>query len=174
MIWTHESTDDDRILLFCLKLFVRLLGGGNPAIQESLFEFFVGSEHSEKFFRRVFLTMGKEIGRLKEKTNQKRSKLFQRLLRLLQLFCEGHFLKLQNYLKTQSNSKVNYDLVTLTVKSLEVLELNNENFEVISQCLDTLTEYAQGPCHANQATLVNSKFLDFAVEILNVIVLFLI
>jgi len=90
-------------------------------------------------------------------------------MRLLQLFCEGHNLELQKYLKNQMNSKINYDLVTLTVNSLEAFSICNENFESISQCFDTLTEYIQGPCQVNQMAIVNSKFLEYAVAILNVI-----
>ena len=108
---------------------------------------------------------------MKEKTTRKsrKNKLMIKLLRLLQQLCEGHYLNLQKYMKHQFNSKINYDLVSLTVNSLQMMTISNENYGIISQCLDTLTEYSQGPCQINQMTIVNSKFLDYAVEILNVI-----
>lgn len=108
---------------------------------------------------------------MKEKTARKsrKNKLMIKLLKLLQQLCEGHYLNLQKYMKHQFNSKINYDLVSLTVNSLQTMTICNENYGIISQCLDTLTEYSQGPCQRNQMTIVNSKFMDYAVEILNVI-----
>ena len=120
--------------------------------------------------------MNQEIGKLQDKNinvKKGKNKLLIKLLRVLQLFCEGHHLHLQTYMKHQTNSKINYDLVILTVNSLESLNICNENFDVISQCLETLTDYSQGPCPINQMTIVNSKFLDYAVEILNVYYLIL-
>ena len=70
---------------------------------------------------------------------------------------------LQNYLRKQTNSKNNYNLILETLRFLDCicgvttgglvllsLYINANNVELINQCLETLTEYCQGPCHENQ------------------------
>lgn len=116
--------------------------------------------------------MSNEILKTKEENFMSKSKglkVFCKILRLLQLFCEGHNLHLQKYLSFQENSKINYNLVALTMESLDVLSISNQNFITISQCLDSMTEYMQGPCEINQEKIANGKFLQYAVEILNVV-----
>ena len=69
---------------------------------------------------------------------------------------------LQNYLRKQEH-KTNHDLVLETLSFLDVicgsttgglgllgLYINEHNVALINQCLCTLTEYCQGPCHDNQ------------------------
>ena len=69
----------------------------------------------------------------------------------------------QNYLHKQENSKSNYNLVVETLKFLDCicgvttgglvllsLYINMSNVELINQCLTSLAEYCQGPCHENQ------------------------
>lgn len=172
LIWSHKEIDGNRILFSTFKLLVRLLKGGNKQIQNRIYDFFISNPNSEKFFKKIYLIFSQEISKTKKEIFGKKTEkniFFPKLLRLLQLFCEGHNLNLQKYLKNQSNSKKNYDLVTLTVNSLEAFNICSENYESISQCFDTLTEYIQGPCHVNQLAIVNSKFLEYAVEILNVL-----
>ena len=80
------------------------------------------------------------------------------LLRILLLF-----IFLQNYIRKQDHSKVNYNLVHETLQFLDCicgstsgglgllgLYINETNVGLINQCLESLTEYCQGPCHENQ------------------------
>ena len=61
------------------------------------------------------------------------------------------------------NNKTNYNLVCETLQFLDTicgsttgglgllgLYINESNVALINQCLQTLTEYCQGPCHDNQ------------------------
>ncbi|CAL4061721.1 unnamed protein product, partial [Meganyctiphanes norvegica] len=83
------------------------------------------------------------------------------ILRFLQLLCENHNSKLQNFLR--SNNKNKFNLVSETLLFLDCicgsttgglgllgLYINEMNVELIIQTLETLTEYCQGPCHENQ------------------------
>eukprot|EP01135_Chromosphaera_perkinsii_P009083 Nk52_evm14s1607 gene=Nk52_evmTU14s1607 len=82
------------------------------------------------------------------------------ILRLLQLLCENHNRDLQNCIRKQPSAKESYNLVEETLHYLDCvcgsttaalgLYVNEHNFELIKQCLITLTEFCQGPCFENQ------------------------
>lgn len=70
---------------------------------------------------------------------------------------------IQNYIRKQDHSKTNYNLVHETLQFLDCicgstsgglgllgLYINETNVGLINQCLESLTEYCQGPCHENQ------------------------
>ena len=70
---------------------------------------------------------------------------------------------IQNYIRKQDHSKTNYNLVHETLQFLDCicgstsgglgllgLYINESNVGLINQCLESLTEYCQGPCHENQ------------------------
>lgn len=83
--------------------------------------------------------------------------------------CEGRGIRIpllgsapQNFLRCQNN-KTNYNLVCETLQFLDImcgsttgglgllgLYINEYNVALITQTLETLTEYCQGPCHENQ------------------------
>ena len=73
---------------------------------------------------------------------------------------------MQNYIRFQNNSKNNFDLITQVVLLLNSYQINDATFDIVQQCLDSLTEFVQGPCRANQQTICNSKYLEYAVAIL--------
>uniref|UniRef100_A0A8C3LZ46 Inositol 1,4,5-trisphosphate receptor n=1 Tax=Chrysolophus pictus TaxID=9089 RepID=A0A8C3LZ46_CHRPC len=88
--------------------------------------------------------------------------IMEPILRFLQLLCENHNRDLQNFLRCQNN-KTNYNLVCETLQFLDImcgsttgglgllgLYINEYNVALITQTLETLTEYCQGPCHENQ------------------------
>lgn len=88
------------------------------------------------------------------------------ILRFLQLLCENHNRDLQNYIRKQDHSKTNYNLVHETLQFLDCicgstsgglgllgLYINETNVGLINQCLESLTEYCQGPCHENQSAI---------------------
>lgn len=91
-------------------------------------------------------------------------------LRLLQLLAENHNSDLQAYMREQSNSKNNYNMVSLVVRLAETLieNLTQENYQLLLQCLDTLSEFIQGPCYENQIALANSRFIEMSSQVLKV------
>lgn len=75
------------------------------------------------------------------------------------------FCALQNFLRCQNN-KTNYNLVCETLQFLDImcgsttgglgllgLYINEDNVGLVTQTLETLTEYCQGPCHENQVSV---------------------
>ncbi|XP_029290994.1 inositol 1,4,5-trisphosphate-gated calcium channel ITPR3 isoform X3 [Cottoperca gobio] len=91
------------------------------------------------------------------------------ILRFLQLLCENHNHDLQNFLRCQNN-KTNYNLVCETLQFLDImcgsttgglgllgLYINELNVHLITQTLETLTEYCQGPCQENQTCIVTHE-----------------
>lgn len=75
----------------------------------------------------------------------------------------------QNFLRCQNN-KTNYNLVCETLQFLDImcgsttgglgllgLYINEYNVALITQTLETLTEYCQGPCHENQSCIVTHE-----------------
>ncbi|CAL8279267.1 unnamed protein product [Boreogadus saida] len=91
------------------------------------------------------------------------------ILRFLQLLCENHNHDLQNFLRCQNN-KTNYNLVCETLQFLDImcgsttgglgllgLYINESNVHLITQSLETLTEYCQGPCQENQTCIVTNE-----------------
>ncbi|CAB3409789.1 unnamed protein product [Caenorhabditis bovis] len=86
------------------------------------------------------------------------------ILRVLQLLCENHNSLLQNFLRKQSD-RANHNLVSETLSFLDTVcgstkgslgvfgEIGEHNFKLITQTLNTLTEFCQGPCHENQNTM---------------------
>ena len=114
-----------------------------------------------------------KVKKLQENPNSKveeDSEDMTNILRLLQLFAEGHFSDLQNYIRHQTNSYHNYDLLD------EISDLLNEYmeakhtafFETMIQCFDTITEFIQGPCVENQNSIIQGSFLDLASSLLSV------
>lgn len=74
------------------------------------------------------------------------------------------FFSFQNFLRCQNN-KTNYNLVCETLQFLDImcgsttgglgllgLYINESNVHLITQTLETLTEYCQGPCQENQVS----------------------
>jgi hypothetical protein len=92
-----------------------------------------------------------EIDMFVEEFSQLEPIILDNTLKLLQLFTEGHYIDLQNYLRYQSNSRNNYDLVNALIELLRAYmdKMNQANYENIIRCLDTLAEMVQGPCPEN-------------------------
>ena len=142
--------DDKGYIYALLKFAILLLYGGNPNIQKTLYDYFINDPSSEKFFEKMHYLMMKEISKnempelAKPIEDEKENTLFSmKILRFLQLFCEGHNIYLQNYLKNQRRSKNNFDLVDLTVRLLNSFKIGPENYKNVLQCFDTLTEFVQ-------------------------------
>ncbi|XP_065669152.1 inositol 1,4,5-trisphosphate-gated calcium channel ITPR1 isoform X5 [Hydra vulgaris] len=106
--------------------------------------------------------------------------IIQPIFRFLQLLCENHNADMQNYLRKQEN-KTNHNLVLETLSFLDCicgsttgglgllgLYINEQNVALINQCLCTLTEYCQGPCHLNQDSIVSheSNGIDIIIQLI--------
>jgi len=80
------------------------------------------------------------------------------LLRLLQLFCEGHHSAMQNYVRQQQGNPHSVNMVhevLIFLRELLVAGIDETTMGIAMQAFDTLTEFCQGPCSANQATLMD-------------------
>ena len=170
LIW-NEKDDDYHYLYSLINFGIKLLHRGNPNVQRTLYEFFRENSSSEKFFRKISSLMQKEsinknsTSKLNSSHKQE-SKMLMKILRLLQLFCEGHNLELQNYLRHQTHSKNSYDLLAMTIQVLDSMKVNKKTYNTVMQCFDTLTELIQGPCKANQVGIAHSKFLEYSIALL--------
>lgn len=171
----------ESLILLCISL----LQGGNTQVQQTIFNYLTKNSNSENFFSTLYKIINEQIDiRNKKKSHFEKIDLCfkqlsysyqtktkfgtEKVLRLLQLFTENHNSDMQNYLRYQTNSRNNYDILGLTVKILEscLFELNENNYQLASQCFDTLTEFIQGPCEANQLALVETPFTNIASKLL--------
>jgi len=165
----------------------RLLHGGNKAVQDTFLQLFTSGSADERFFfelrgrirlaipeirdRKIFYLRKSEgeVGSgVRSVAGQFASfperGFIHKILRFLQLLCEGHNLDLQRYLLSQTHNVHSYDLVSETAAFLEALErevdVNNANIAI--QLFETLTEYCQGPCYENQFALIRTKLCNSA------------
>lgn len=85
------------------------------------------------------------------------------VFRFLQLFAEGHNLRMQEYLQGQSNNRVSFNLISEAVNHLSITAKNtavirsmsNEDIESLHSLFDFLIEVIQGPCKKNQVYILN-------------------
>jgi len=91
------------------------------------------------------------------KAEERKARELEALMRLLQLFCEGHHLRLQNYVRHQEDNLQSFNLineVVLFLREAVQFRMDNVLLEMATQAFRTLTECCQGPCPLNQAALV--------------------
>ncbi|KRX08878.1 MIR motif [Pseudocohnilembus persalinus] len=91
--------------------------------------------------------------------------LLQNILSFLQQSVEGHYLPLQKYFKEQTNSINNYDIIFAIIDLIRVFYYDaaiQKYYSVLTQSLETLIEFVQGPCEQNQQAVSESKFLEIA------------
>ena len=157
---------------------IALLLGGNQKVQGSLLKIFESSPKS--FFVNIVSKMQKASDELKERRRERAfvasnqqldgsgeiNRLLDNkfdlqnissILRLLQLFCEGHYLPMQNYMRIQGAKAQSYDLVTEVYSFLKEVVSNTMDdylLKIARQAFVTLTEFCQGPCPLNQTALV--------------------
>ncbi|KAK3286919.1 hypothetical protein CYMTET_5549 [Cymbomonas tetramitiformis] len=90
------------------------------------------------------------------------------LLRMVQLFVEGHHLNMQNLLRSQPHTRTSVDVVSELVELVEFLQPHLQDglatgarhlSLLMLQCLQTLTELVQGPCIANVVLLTGSNLV---------------
>jgi hypothetical protein len=163
----------------CVSFAVDLLEEGNDQLQREFYHFFINVTTSEMLLSKMNDILHSHI----EKTYdffdddpeqivlyQKNQVLVCSIIRFLQLLCENHNLDLQNYLRYQEKSSVNYNMLAITINLLSALMHSNRgsSFLVMNQCFDTITEFMQGPCTENQKEVLDSKFLDITSALLGI------
>lgn len=169
---------DPEVFMALLDFSIQLLNGGNKKVQLEFYQFFVNVANSEIFFEKIHKLFLSKIDKIAHGPSNENSRLpvyksnkveISDIMRLLQLFCENHFDKLQNYIRYQEKSRTSYDLILDTVLLLEILLKKKylRTFPVISQCFDSLTEFIQGPCTKNQESIIDGKFLELASNLLS-------
>lgn len=167
---------EDQTLTSLLYFAIKLLEGGNEKIQQDFYQYFITVTSSNAFFQKVYELVNEFIEKLLYTEDHKKIPIYNtsdikisNVMRLLQELCENHNQLLQNYLRVQTNSRNNHDMINLTILLLEELMKRKSfyHFLIISQCFDTLTEFIQGPCRDNQKAIIDSKFLEIANALLS-------
>lgn len=100
LIW-NENEKGQEYLNNLLKFINILLKGGNLELQQTIFEFANANAECEKFFYKLNTTISTYIvssSNRAKKISLLQTKVVQKMLRLIQLFCEGHYLDLQQYI----------------------------------------------------------------------------
>jgi len=169
-------TLEDPLFHKLISFAIKLLDGGNNEVQKNIYNHFKNFTNSEVFFVKIQETFVEETQHLRkiihdpEEIDEEGIDQIQSILRLLQLFAEGHFGDLQNYIRQQTNSYHSYDLLVSISDLLGVyMEVKHSKFfETMMQCFDTLTELIQGPCMENQLAVVQSNFPDLASNLLSI------
>jgi len=187
---SSNASMDPEVLNSFLELGIKLLEGGNTRIQKNIYNYCVTFQKSEALFAKFYAVITTFSNRLKRQVTSEAMELeltelaedysnlgpviLENTLRLLQLFTEGHYTDLQNYVRFQTNSRNSYDMVAAVTELLRsyLNHMNQANYESIMRCLDTLAEFVQGPCPENQMSLIDGKFFEVVNSILTVINIF--
>ena len=172
-----DNKTNDELFITLLQFSTKLLEDGNESVQKEFYAYFVSVTHSEVFFQRISNLLRVEIQKIQEQTvRNNRVPIYKEnkdgveiVITLIQLLCENHNNQLQNYVRLQTNSRVNYNLVELTVQLLAALlkQKSRRSFSLIDKCFGTLTETIQGPCRENQTAIIDGTFLELAAELLS-------
>lgn len=101
-------------------------------------------------------------------------KTAKNIYRYLQLLCEGHNSKLQNFLREQFSENdslysINIDFVRMTASTFGgfIKYLNPKLIGLGDQILEFLIEVVQGPCKNNQKVLYEAKVIDYCKDLMN-------
>ena len=179
---------NNRIAHEAICFGVELLHGGNKQVQDSMLDFFLNND--ESFFEGMkdciksaadkLLLRAREQELFDPQVDQTKSisdlppvapslGSIGKVLRLLQLVCEGHHLRLQNYIRLQEDNLKNTNIVQEVLLFLRTLlhtdglitecrtlqeSDKRDLLNLAEQTFDTLTEFCQGPCPENQNEIV--------------------
>lgn len=147
MLFWEEDEGDYAYLAHIVKTLNSLFDGEpqNIHIQKATFEFFMSNPSSEIFFSKLneIFKQAINLNRTNRAIPVKLAKLLFQIMRMLQLFCEGHNAQLQKYLSDQINSKNSFDMVGLMANLATSFKISEDNYDIIDQCFDTLSEFIQ-------------------------------
>ncbi|KPI87904.1 hypothetical protein ABL78_3014 [Leptomonas seymouri] len=137
-------------------------GGGTSAVDTNLEVFtasksYVSSLHGEQRKWLATLRSATQVSGWARVRGSRRLKLITFLFRFLQLFCEGHFAGLQNYVRSQHDNLHSANVIIETMAFMEEMStfVTPSNHRVLSQGFELLTEVCQGPCRLNQEALID-------------------
>lgn len=144
----------------------------SKAIQDSIYSIFILDPTSEKFFEKIHYVLSVEITRLttidgtETDFNPESLSFPIQIIEVLRLLCENHHTELQNYIRHQSQSKVQYDMVALVIKVLLSCNINDLTYPILIKCNEALTEFSQGPCEGNQKLIASRGFIEYTAALL--------
>jgi hypothetical protein len=154
-----------------MKLGIALLENGNSQLQESFFKRFNDSETSAFFANTSSaIAMARQHITVQSDVESAVMERARNTFRILQLFCEHHHTGLQNFVRQQVGNATSYNLVQDTTLFLDFYGLSlyicETNVGSITQALETLTEFCQGPCLGNQDCIASyeSNGIDLIVQ----------
>eukprot|EP01135_Chromosphaera_perkinsii_P010510 Nk52_evm20s2152 gene=Nk52_evmTU20s2152 len=188
-----------------LKLGIAMLSGGNTTVQNIMFSY-LNRKKDFRFTQSLYDMIEKcrsfdlellsraanlnemnlialeDLEKKEESAVSSLSEFGSDLFRFLQLLCEGHNEKFQNYLRDQPQNSKSFNLVVASVDFLMFLQeglsnlhwtfvssgMRTEHYDrasvkiiaVANQVFRSLTEYIQGPCVNNQKALSKSRLWD--------------
>lgn len=137
------------------------------------------STYFDKFYQREVLRnsfigremMNKQLQEDLDGPIEEASQVFMTHLEMLRFFCEGHYIKMQNYLRTQvDEGKYKPNQVNFLAEMERCLKLyskvmTSRNTSVGMKILEFLVEMIQGPCEGNQFELTKLKIIETLEEI---------
>eukprot|EP01065_Artemidia_motanka_P042661 TRINITY_DN5763_c0_g1_i1.p1 TRINITY_DN5763_c0_g1~~TRINITY_DN5763_c0_g1_i1.p1 ORF type:complete len:2981 (+),score=515.22 TRINITY_DN5763_c0_g1_i1:142-9084(+) len=159
------------VVQYSLQLMIAMMTNGNSQVQNSLSNYFL-SRNDEALFSTMRSRMAQAVKQVQEAEKERG---FDRLdqyqttklhhihdvLRVLQLFSEGHNELMQDYLRAQPDNVVSYNLVQETFSLLQTLltidPQDTFTRPIVVQAFSTMTEFCQGPCRGNQEQLIKSN-----------------
>lgn len=141
---------EEDLLNQLLSFFIQLLEEGNLIIQTSIYNNLVYYSISETFFWKFHNIITEAILYFNDEKkeinfSEIKHSIVLKVLRILQLFTEGHNLNMQNYMKVQLNGRSSYDMLSTVIDLLEVCHknLNLNTYEICKQCFETLIDFVQ-------------------------------
>ena len=173
------DASDRSVVRAALDLGIAVLNGGNTKVQNEFLRYFVSVD--ERFFlsaKRILENAALEVRHFRRsQTSLQPFRLFQdgvafssckKLLRVIQLLCEGHHFQLQEYCREQTDNLRSVSVPQMAVTFLSVfVDGTLDAFEsIVLQCFNLLTELCQGPCSGNQNLLVSSDLVSLIDKVL--------
>lgn len=93
LLW-EDSENNAEFLYYLIKFTILLLEGGNSTVQKTCYDFFLTSTSCERLFGKLEFLIQAQVNEISTGHSviegNKEEKITLKLLRLLQLFCEGH------------------------------------------------------------------------------------
>jgi hypothetical protein len=158
-----------------IEFLIVMLLPGNRVIQRSIYSFFMSnSEATGQLFLQIcdyFALFQKVVTDLKFIKGVKydaKLNLVERLIELLRLLCENHFEDMQDYLRSQPNlrKKINFlETVCILMKQCSANPINKV-YPLFLTSVNFLIEMLQGPCVANQVSLLDLNLINTLDKIL--------
>ena len=159
---------NDKLCTCIVQFLITLLGKGNKLIQKSVYNYFLANQratgnfffHIKKYFD-FFTKILNDRAFKREIKYDSKLFLLERIVRFLQLLCEGHFVEMQDYLRTQSNLRRKFNFLEIVSKTLRICceKPINKTFNLFSLSIDFLIEMVQGPSVENQKNLVELNLI---------------